>query len=166
MSVGRSNLSGLVSVLGHRIPALTYWGTLTIISTIHVSDAVLPPWHVAYSAPKTEVLSITHDAVLKMLRNGRNVAGKDFILVDLRRADHEVCIVISSSRYMLRRYPTSWSANREGLFAGLSTCPPRAYGPLFQPSIRCSRRPVCGRLSSTTVGLRLLHEEHSGKKVR
>ncbi|KAJ9161177.1 hypothetical protein NKR19_g2547 [Coniochaeta hoffmannii] len=43
----------------------------------------------AYPAPKTDAPSITRDAVLEMLRNGRDTAGKDFVLVDLRRADHE-----------------------------------------------------------------------------
>lgn len=100
MLVGPGNLSGLVSVLAHRIPALTHWRTLTMTSTIHVSDAVPPPWHAAYPAPKTEAPSITRDAVLKMLRNGHNAAGKDFVLVDLRRADHEVCMVMSSSKYI------------------------------------------------------------------
>jgi len=72
-----------------------------MISTIHVSDAVpQPPWHAAYPAPKTDAPSITRDAVLEMLRNGRDTAGKDFVLVDLRRADHEVCMVMSWSKYI------------------------------------------------------------------
>jgi len=98
MPVGPGNLSGFISILRHRIPALTYWGTLTMTSTTQVSAAVPPPWHAAYPAPKTEAPSITRDAVLEMLRNGRNAAGKDFVLVDLRRADHEVCVVISLSK--------------------------------------------------------------------
>ncbi|KAK7718928.1 hypothetical protein SLS63_010341 [Diaporthe eres] len=43
----------------------------------------------AYPAPKKEAPSITRGAVLEMLRDSENVAGKDFVLVDLRRSDHE-----------------------------------------------------------------------------
>ncbi|KAK1774694.1 Rhodanese-like protein [Copromyces sp. CBS 386.78] len=58
-------------------------------SSTQVSTTVPPPWHAAYPVPKTEAPSITRGMVLEMLRNGRNVAGKDFVLVDLRRADYE-----------------------------------------------------------------------------
>ncbi|OIW32811.1 hypothetical protein CONLIGDRAFT_558176, partial [Coniochaeta ligniaria NRRL 30616] len=47
------------------------------------------PWHAAYPAPKTVASPITRETVLEMLHDGSRVAGKDFILVDLRRVDHE-----------------------------------------------------------------------------
>jgi len=49
--------------------------------TTQVSAAVPPPWYAAYPGSKTEILSITRDIVLEMLGNGRNVAGKDLILI-------------------------------------------------------------------------------------
>lgn len=91
MPVGLVKLSGFRYILGHRTPGLPYCPTLTMTSTSQVGVAVPPPWHAAYPAPKTEAPSIKRDMVLEMLRKGNDVAGKDFILVDLRRADHEVC---------------------------------------------------------------------------
>jgi arsenical-resistance protein 2 len=64
-------------------------------STTQGSAPALPPWHAAYSAPKRQAPAITRDVVLEMLRNGNNVAGKDLVLVDLRRIDHKVCAVIT-----------------------------------------------------------------------
>ncbi|KAH8911205.1 Rhodanese-like protein [Coniochaeta sp. PMI_546] len=53
------------------------------------TTAVSPPWHAAYPGPKTEASSITRETVLDLLRAGKNVAGKDLVLIDLRRIDHE-----------------------------------------------------------------------------
>ena len=48
------------------------------------------PWHAAFPPPKcTKPASITRSEVLEMFQNGKK-AGKDFVLVDLRRMDHEV----------------------------------------------------------------------------
>jgi arsenical-resistance protein 2 len=50
-----------------------------------------PPWHAAYPAPKNqEPASMTRDTLLEMIKNDGRVAGRDFVLVDLRRVDHEV----------------------------------------------------------------------------
>ena len=45
------------------------------------------PWHAAYPAPKSQPPSMTREAVLEMMAS--DAAGKDYILIDLRRADHE-----------------------------------------------------------------------------
>ncbi|KAK3933918.1 Rhodanese-like protein [Diplogelasinospora grovesii] len=58
-------------------------------STTQGSAAVAPLWHAAYPAPKIEAPSLTRETVLEMLRDGNNVSGRDFVLVDLRRNDHE-----------------------------------------------------------------------------
>ncbi len=51
---------------------------------------VEPPWHAAYPPPKhAEPSTISRAEVLKFFQEGKKV-GKDFILVDLRRNDHEV----------------------------------------------------------------------------
>ncbi|KAK0725345.1 Rhodanese-like domain-containing protein [Lasiosphaeris hirsuta] len=45
------------------------------------------PWHAAYPAPKSPPKGMSREAVLEMMKEA--VAGKDYVLVDLRRADHE-----------------------------------------------------------------------------
>jgi len=44
------------------------------------------PWHAAYPAPKCTAPVMSRREVLKKLKEG----SKDFVLVDLRRADFEV----------------------------------------------------------------------------
>ncbi|KAI9814862.1 MAG: hypothetical protein M1832_005664 [Thelocarpon impressellum] len=47
------------------------------------------PWHAAYPAPQTQTpRSVERAAVLGWLREGQ-LPGKDLLLVDLRRVDHE-----------------------------------------------------------------------------
>ncbi|KAH6714563.1 Rhodanese-like domain-containing protein [Leptodontidium sp. MPI-SDFR-AT-0119] len=46
------------------------------------------PWHAAYPAPKTTAAVITRESLLSWMLGGK-VAGKDFVLVDLRRTDFE-----------------------------------------------------------------------------
>ncbi|KAI1359577.1 Rhodanese-like domain-containing protein [Xylaria arbuscula] len=45
------------------------------------------PWHAAFPAPKSEPGSLTREEVLDKLRGGG--AGRDFIIVDVRRNDYE-----------------------------------------------------------------------------
>lgn len=48
------------------------------------------PWHASYPPPRHEnPPSITRTEVLQLFRDGKE-AGRDFVLVDLRRTDHEV----------------------------------------------------------------------------
>lgn len=47
------------------------------------------PWHAVYPAPKTTAAVITRESLLTWMLEGK-VAGKDFVLVDLRRTDFEV----------------------------------------------------------------------------
>ncbi|KAI8648636.1 Rhodanese domain-containing protein [Fusarium keratoplasticum] len=48
------------------------------------------PWHAAYPPPrnKTPAAMTRHD-VLEMTRDSNNIAGRNYVLVDLRRIDHE-----------------------------------------------------------------------------
>lgn len=49
------------------------------------------PWHAAYPPPSsTEPGKMTRQQVLSLLKSSDKVAGRDFVLVDLRRNDHEV----------------------------------------------------------------------------
>lgn len=48
------------------------------------------PWHAAYPAPRnTNPDSVSRQDLLQWLEAGQE-SGKDFLLVDLRRTDHEV----------------------------------------------------------------------------
>lgn len=50
------------------------------------------PWHAAYPAPRGAAPSISREELLQWIREGKQ-AGKDFLLVDLRRTDYEVWVV-------------------------------------------------------------------------
>ncbi|KAK2736238.1 hypothetical protein FQN57_000836 [Myotisia sp. PD_48] len=48
------------------------------------------PWHAAFPSPKIVATTITRDEVLQMItKNATGTNPLDFVLVDLRRADHE-----------------------------------------------------------------------------
>lgn len=47
------------------------------------------PWHAAYPAPMAEVESLPRQDLLRWIKEGK-VAGKDYVLVDVRRIDLEV----------------------------------------------------------------------------
>jgi arsenical-resistance protein 2 len=49
------------------------------------------PWHAAFPAPKSTAPCILREEFLQWIREGKQ-AGKDFVLVDLRRTDYEVII--------------------------------------------------------------------------
>lgn len=51
------------------------------------------PWHAAFPPPKTAVSTISRSDFLGLIKAGKK-PGKDFILVDLRRNDHEVSRLI------------------------------------------------------------------------
>ncbi|KAH8649457.1 Rhodanese-like domain-containing protein [Tricladium varicosporioides] len=46
------------------------------------------PWHAAYPAPVITAGGLTREQLLKWMGEGK-VAGKDYVLVDLRRVDYE-----------------------------------------------------------------------------
>ena len=50
-----------------------------------------PAWHEKYPKPQTEIpAAISKDELLARMKSGEK-GGKDFLVVDLRRNDHEVC---------------------------------------------------------------------------
>jgi hypothetical protein len=59
------------------------------------------PWHEAYPNPKNTAESISRSEVLERLNHGEQ-PGRDFLLVDLRRNDHEVrrIIVYGAESYL------------------------------------------------------------------
>ncbi|KAF2243801.1 hypothetical protein BU26DRAFT_569699 [Trematosphaeria pertusa] len=48
-----------------------------------------PPWYAVYPAPRNSPATILREEVLDMMKAGGVAAGKDYLLVDLRRNDHE-----------------------------------------------------------------------------
>lgn len=62
---------------------------LTYVAMKEAANA--SPWHAAYPAPRnTEPGKITREELLELLKTNGKVAGRDFVLVDLRRNDYEV----------------------------------------------------------------------------
>ncbi|RKL22704.1 hypothetical protein BFJ70_g13181 [Fusarium oxysporum] len=48
------------------------------------------PWHAAYPPPLNKTPpATTRQAALEMMKDCKNIAGKDYVLIDLRRTDHE-----------------------------------------------------------------------------
>jgi len=50
-------------------------------------------WHAAHPAPRTVASVVTRGTLLSWMKKGK-LAGKDFVLVDLRRMDHEVSVLL------------------------------------------------------------------------
>jgi arsenical-resistance protein 2 len=48
------------------------------------------PWHAAYPVPKQASPTIDRQEVLELLRSSAGTGKKKYVLVDLRRNDHEV----------------------------------------------------------------------------
>lgn len=57
------------------------------------------PWHAAYPAPRNVAPSLSREELIQWLRDDGKRVGRDFVLVDLRRNDFEVCIPITLSSY-------------------------------------------------------------------
>ncbi|ORY14695.1 Rhodanese-like domain-containing protein [Clohesyomyces aquaticus] len=54
------------------------------------SAAKPAPWHAAYPAPRNPIpATIRREDVFFMMKDGTSTAGKKYLLVDLRRNDHE-----------------------------------------------------------------------------
>ncbi|KAL8929091.1 MAG: hypothetical protein Q9172_000634 [Xanthocarpia lactea] len=58
------------------------------------SQNTAPPWHDSYPPPKSVLSSIHRTELLHWFQEGEK-PGKDFILIDLRRTDHEVSQSVS-----------------------------------------------------------------------
>ncbi|KND89024.1 hypothetical protein TOPH_06310 [Tolypocladium ophioglossoides CBS 100239] len=54
------------------------------------TESSAAPWHAAYPPPTNKApAGMAREMVLEMLKNSDSVAGKDYVLIDLRRTDHE-----------------------------------------------------------------------------
>ncbi|KAF9774791.1 hypothetical protein IL306_007175 [Fusarium sp. DS 682] len=52
-------------------------------------QASTAPWHAVYPAPEHQPGGLTRDEVLKLMKEVSSVTEQDFVLIDLRRNDHE-----------------------------------------------------------------------------
>lgn len=60
-------------------------------SNMATSTTVDAPWHAAYPSPTNSAPQhITREELLAMLKTSTTDTAKDYVLVDLRRADHDV----------------------------------------------------------------------------
>lgn len=68
------------------------------------------PWHAAFPSPKNKAPTVPRAEVLEWLKQSKNSSGAlDFVLVDLRRADHEVSLQGSPpGEHPIRRYVQSF----------------------------------------------------------
>lgn len=64
-------------------------------------QASIVPWHAKYPAPEHQPGSLTREQLLELMKQVGDVAGADFLLVDLRRNDHEVSLNSVSAIYHL-----------------------------------------------------------------
>ena len=55
------------------------------------ADTATTPWHAAYPAPRNaEPAAVTREEVLALMESTGDAAHRAYVLVDLRRNDHEV----------------------------------------------------------------------------
>lgn len=90
------------------------------------------PWHAAYPAPRNaHPASITRAELLQDFRDGKK-AGKDFILIDLRRNDHEVRSGSSAQNVLGAESFTGRNCQR------VSEPPSTEPVPIHSNALRCS----------------------------
>merc|ERR1712000_312621 len=84
-------LSKLQKLSTGRARSLYLKGDSASTSTTMASQqqASTAPWHAAYPAPEHQPGSLTREVVLKLMKEVSSVAKQDFVLIDLRRNDHE-----------------------------------------------------------------------------
>lgn len=68
-----------------------------VCSSKMASTDAATPWHAAYPPPLNKTPpATTRQAALEMMKDCKNIAGKDYVLIDLRRTDHEVAPIFRS----------------------------------------------------------------------
>ncbi|KAL3952894.1 hypothetical protein ACCO45_012837 [Purpureocillium lilacinum] len=127
------------------------------MATTHGSSTTSsPPWYAAYPPPRhLQPGYVTREELLSMLKDGENVTANDFVLVDLRRADHEVsllggtwCLTAPSSPrampyclnpplcYCLARLTLTLAATLGGTIRGSLNLPAQSLYPTI-PTLYC-----------------------------
>lgn len=72
------------SILKHHNNNIRFFSTTKIMAS-----ATEAPWHAAFPKPKAQAEFISREDTLALFSSAK--PGKDFILVDVRRTDFEVC---------------------------------------------------------------------------
>lgn len=138
----------------------TWWFKLKQMAS---TDA-LAPWHAAYPPPRNKTPAvIMRQDVLEMIKNSNNIAGRNYVLVDLRRTDHEV-----SSQRVVSRAATNlpFLPSRAVRFAGLLIYRHRASTPPYRRYTACLKRLEYTKSSGTAVRLELLSPKTSSTQYR
>lgn len=126
---------------------------LKMTSTEKTAKEAQSPWYASYPAPKIEARGISREEVLGLLMDGEKVAGKDFVLVDLRRNDHEVGIAYMSCQLSFVGAKLKLTDVRRAVPSmDPSTYQPRACGRPFPLCTSFSRRQEYSRSFGTAVG--------------
>jgi hypothetical protein len=55
------------------------------------TTSVVTSWHAAYPAPRISPATIRREDVLDMIKRSAETSSRDYVLIDLRRNDFEVC---------------------------------------------------------------------------
>ncbi|THX99845.1 hypothetical protein D6D03_06889 [Aureobasidium pullulans] len=90
------------------------------------------PWYAGYPEARSSPATITRSDLLNMIEAGKK-PGVDYILIDLRRTDHEV----SNACKKARQYADKCTSDREERYRVRSTFLLRACTPPYQ---HCSSR--------------------------
>lgn len=71
-------------------------GTIIVMAT-STTPSTSKLWHESFPAPQSTAEFISRETVLGMLRSDQRKSGHDFLIIDLRRSDHEVrtCLPVS-----------------------------------------------------------------------
>lgn len=110
------------------------------------------PWYAAYPSPRNNrgpVAGVTRETMLDMLKDKDSAAGEDYVIVDLRRTDYEVCSHFSSPS--CPRLTCSFLDPRAAPFADPSTCRHRACTLPYRRYTACSRQPRSAGSSGIAV---------------
>lgn len=71
------------------------------MTTTQDSTTKEQPWHASFPAPRTtEPQVVKREDLLAMFKSGNRRAGRDFLLVDVRRNDHEVSWMNPNPRHL------------------------------------------------------------------
>ncbi|RGP78886.1 oxidoreductase [Fusarium longipes] len=81
----------------------------------------ITPWHAAYPSPLTKSpATMTRQEVLDMMKDSKNIVGRDYVLIDLRRTDHEGGTIRGSINLPAQNlYPTTKTLYRLFKSAGV-----------------------------------------------
>ncbi|KAG4267537.1 major facilitator superfamily transporter [Fusarium proliferatum] len=97
------------------------------------STDVATPWHAAYPPPLNKTpAAMTRQAVLEMMKDSKNIAGKNYVLFDLRRTDHEVAPTFAFPDITITRVSAHHSIMQGGTIRGSINLPAQSLYPTIK----------------------------------